>query len=114
MATAVRFVSAEPLLDALPGLDLRGIHWLIAGGESQPGARPAATDWFRDLRNQCQAARVAFFLKQLGGHPSKRGGGEALLDGRRWTELPVESKSALTVMLKRSDFPKEVCGARMS
>src|SRR5918911_3229690 len=83
---AVRFISAEPLLAPLPRLDLSGIHWLIAGGESQPGARPADIDWFRDLRDQCPAAGVGFFLKQLGGHPSKRGGEDAVLDGRRCTE----------------------------
>jgi protein gp37 len=88
---AVRFVSAEPLLSPLPDLDLDGIDWLIAGGESQPGARPAAEEWFRDLRDQCARARVAFFLKQLGGHPSKRGGEEAVLDGRRWTLMPVRA-----------------------
>jgi protein gp37 len=85
---AIRFISAEPLLEALPGLDLQGIHWLIAGGESQTGCRPAELNWFRDLRDQCRHAGVAFFLKQLGGHPSKRGGDEALLNGRRWIELP--------------------------
>jgi protein gp37 len=89
---AVRFVSAEPLLAALPNLNLQGIDWLIAGGESQPGARPAATAWFEDLRDQCAAAGVAFFLKQLGGHPSKRGGEQATLDGRRWIELPEERR----------------------
>jgi len=85
---AVRFVSAEPLLGPLRHLDLAGIRWLIAGGESQSGCRPAELDWFRDLRNQCTSAGVAFFLKQLGGHPSKRGGDDALLDGRRWAEMP--------------------------
>jgi protein gp37 len=85
---AVRFISAEPLLAALPLLNLDGIHWLIAGGESQAGCRPADLDWFRDLRQQCERAGVAYFLKQLGGHPSKRGGEEALLDGRRWIQLP--------------------------
>jgi protein gp37 len=87
-AASIKFVSAEPLLAALPSLDLSGIHWLIAGGESQPGARPAAQAWFADLRDQCERAGVAFFLKQLGGHPSKRGGEDAVLDGRRWTDLP--------------------------
>jgi protein gp37 len=85
---AIRFVSAEPLLDALPDLDLSGVHWLIAGGESQAGCRPARTEWFRDLRNQCRRAGVAFFLKQLGGHPIKRGGEAAVLDGRRWVQMP--------------------------
>lgn len=84
----VRFISAEPLLAPLPALNLAGIHWLIAGGESQSGCRPADVDWFRDLRDQCDAAGVAFFLKQLGGHPSKRGGESARVDGRRWVELP--------------------------
>jgi protein gp37 len=93
---AVRFVSAEPLLAALPNLDLSGIHWLIAGGESQPGCRPAELEWFRDLRDQCTSIDVKFFLKQLGGHPSKRGGADALLDGRRWTQLPLfERQTAL-------------------
>lgn len=88
-SAVVRFISAEPLLAALPNLNLEDIHWVIAGGESQPGARAAATDWFGDLRDQCVRAGVAFFLKQLGGHPSKRGGDKATLDGRRWIELPV-------------------------
>lgn len=86
---AVRFISAEPLLAALPQLNLSGIQWLIAGGESQSGARPAQLEWFRDLRRQCVHGNVAFFLKQLGGHPSKRGGDDATLAGRRYTELPM-------------------------
>jgi len=85
---AVRFVSAEPLLSSLPRTNLSGIDWLIAGGESQPGCRQADLNWFRDLRDQCRASNVAFFLKQLGGHPCKRGGDEAVLDGRRWVQFP--------------------------
>ena len=91
---AVRFVSAEPLLGSLKGINLDGIHWLIAGGESQAGARPAKLQWFRELRAACKAADTKFFLKQLGGHPSKRGGDEAILDGRRWIELPRASEQA--------------------
>jgi len=90
----VRFISAEPLIQGLAGLNLDGIHWLIAGGESQAGARVSNQDWFRDLRDQCARAGVAFFLKQLGGHPSKRGGDDAVLDGRRWTNLPDVRTSA--------------------
>lgn len=86
--SAIRFISAEPLIARLPSLNLNGIDWLIAGGESQPGCRPADTEWFRDLRAQCEAAGVRFFLKQLGGHPSKRGGSEALLDGVRYVLMP--------------------------
>ena len=90
---ATRFVSAEPLLAPLPCLDLGGVDWLIAGGESQSGCRPASDEWFRDLRDQCASAGVAFFLKQLGGHPSKRGGEAARLDGTRWTEMPKRSRA---------------------
>ena len=85
----VRFVSAEPLLTSLFSINLEGIHWLIAGGESQIGARPAQLSWFRELRDRCQQNGTAFFLKQLGGHPSKRGGDKAVLDGKRWVELPT-------------------------
>ncbi|MEU8371181.1 phage Gp37/Gp68 family protein [Micromonospora tulbaghiae] len=63
---AVRFISAEPLLGPLPSLGLTGIDWLIAGGESGPGARPVHPDWVRDLRNRCQTAGTAFFFKQWG------------------------------------------------
>ena len=89
---AVRFVSAEPLLEPLPDLNLHGIHWLIAGGESQPGCRPADVAWFENLRDQCVSADVAFFLKQLGGHPSKRGGEAAVLSGKRWIDMPSRSE----------------------
>lgn len=87
-----RFISAEPLLAPVSGLywymnrDL--IDWVIAGGESGPGFRPMEDGWARVLRDQCQRAKVAFFLKQLGGWPQKRGGNEAQLDGVRWTERP--------------------------
>ena len=85
---AVRFVSAEPLLAPLQNLNLDGVDWLIAGGESQSGCRPASLDWFRELRDQCSTAGVPFFFKQIGGHPSKHGGEDAMLDGRRWVEMP--------------------------
>lgn len=63
---AVRFLSCEPLIGPLDGLDLTGIGWVIAGGESGPGARPMAAAWVRSLRDQCQAADVPFFFKQWG------------------------------------------------
>lgn len=88
---AVRFISAEPLLGSLAALDLTGLHWLIAGGESQAGCRPADLAWFRELRDNATRAGVAFFLKQLGGHPSKRGGEDAVLDGRRWIQMPAST-----------------------
>lgn len=88
---SVRFVSAEPLLDSLdltPWLETEAIQWVIAGGESGPGARPMDLDWVRSLRDQTMRAGVAFFLKQLGGVRNKRGGEKALLDGRLWHEMP--------------------------
>ena len=98
---AIRFVSAEPLLGSLAGISLEGIHWVIGGGESQPGCRPTEMDWFRELRDACRHQGIAFFLKQLGGHPSKRGGDEAKLDGRRWHDLPVSRAATSSVLAGR-------------
>jgi protein gp37 len=84
---AVRFVSAEPLLGPIESLDLAGIHWLIAGGESGPRARSMDPAWVVDLRDQCVAAGVPFFFKQWGGHTPKAGGRE--LDGRTYDEMPA-------------------------
>ncbi len=83
---AVRFISAEPLLGPLEGLDLDGIDWLIAGGESGPGYRPVKEEWLFELRDRCLTSDVAFFFKQWGGVRSKTGG--RLLDGRTWDEMP--------------------------
>jgi protein gp37 len=82
---AIRFISAEPLIGPL-ALDLTGIHWLIAGSESGHGARPAELDWFRGLRDQCQAAGIPYFLKQFAHNGRKQPLPE--LDGRQWTEMP--------------------------
>jgi protein gp37 len=84
---ATRFVSAEPLLGPLHGLDLTDIDWLIAGGESGPRARPVRPEWLRELREECEAAEVAFFFKQWGGRTPKAGG--RILDGRTWDQMPV-------------------------
>lgn len=81
----VKFVSCEPLLGPVE-LDLRGIDWVIVGGESGPNHRPIDPAWVRSLRDQCQRANVPFFFKQWGGRTSKSGG--RLLDGRTWDELP--------------------------
>lgn len=76
---AVRFVSAEPLLGPLASLDVSGLDWLIAGGESGPQARRVDPRWVRDLRDRCADANVPFFFKQWGGRTAKAGG--RLLDG---------------------------------
>ena len=80
------FVSAEPLLGPLPDLDLDGIHWLIAGGESGPRSRPMDQAWVVDLRDQCEAANVPFFFKQWGGRTPKAGGRD--LNGRTYDGMP--------------------------
>lgn len=109
---ALRFISAEPLLSALPSLDLDGIDWLISGGESgshlsadgpvrrrrglavpNPEGRgwvprPDRIDWIRDLRDRCVESSVAFFHKQWGGPTSHSAG--RVLDGRTWDEFPRE------------------------
>ena len=87
----MRFVSAEPLLGAVDlrqWLDALAVHWVIAGGESGPAARPMELDWARGLLDQSLETGVAFFLKQLGGRRGKRSGDEATLDGRQWREYP--------------------------
>lgn len=84
---AVRFVSAEPLLGPLPNLNLGGIDWLIAGGESGPNSRPMQSRWVDDLQSQCTEADVAFFFKQWGGRTPKAAGRE--LHGRTYDEMPI-------------------------
>ena len=101
---SVRFVSFEPLLGPLEAVDLEDIHWVIAGGESGPRARPVQAEWVRALRDQCQAQRVAFFFKQWGGRTPKAGGNT--LDGRQWLEYPeVETGQELGMTLQADDAP---------
>jgi protein gp37 len=83
---AVRFLSLEPLLGAIPDLPLQGIDWVIVGGESGPGARPVRPEWVTDIRDQCLRASTAFFFKQWGGVRKKAAGRE--LEGRIWNEWP--------------------------
>ena len=83
---AVRFLSIEPLLGAIPNLPLHGIHWVIVGGESGPYHRPMNAAWAREIRDQCLETGVPFFFKQWGGRIPKSGG--RLLDGRLWNEMP--------------------------
>jgi protein gp37 len=90
---AIRFISAEPLLGPLEGLDLTDIHWLIAGGESGPGHRPIREEWVLDLRDRCEEEDVAFFFKQWGGARPKSNG--RLLEGREWNAMPSPSEQAL-------------------
>lgn len=99
---AVRFVSAEPLLEDLGPLDLSGIHWLIVGGESGPGARPLNDEWIEGLRDQCQDQNVAFFFKQWGGVQKSRNG--RLLNGRTYDEMPDRHQTPPAKLEKRREL----------
>jgi len=82
----VKFISFEPLIDEIDMVNLRGIDWVIVGGESGPKARYMSPEWVINLRNQCLAQKVPFFFKQWGGINKKKTG--RLLDGRTWDEMP--------------------------
>lgn len=84
---AVRFLSCEPLIAALPAMNLDGIDWVIAGGESGHNHRPMEPEWVEDIRDQCADADVPFFFKQWGGRTPKQGGRS--LEGRFWSEMPA-------------------------
>jgi len=83
---AVRFVSAEPMLGSLAGVDLSGLDWVIAGGESGHGARPMDPVWVEELQDRCAGVGVAFFFKQWGGRTPKAGG--RTFGGRTFDEMP--------------------------
>jgi protein gp37 len=91
----VRFLSLEPMLAPMANLPLRGISWVIVGGESGPRCRPMKAEWVRDVRNQCDVARVPFFFKQWGGERKDVKG--RTLDGRVWNGMPD--------LYTRSDHP---------
>lgn len=88
---AVRFLSVEPLLGPIPKLPLKGISWVIVGGESGPDFRPVKAEWVREIRDQCLRAKVPFFFKQWGGFTPKAGGRR--LDGRLWNAMPKSSRA---------------------
>jgi protein gp37 len=82
----VKFISCEPLLGPLPGLNLRAIDWVIVGGESGRNPRPMKEEWAIDIKEQCRTAGVAFYFKQWGGRNKKKAG--RLLDGKKFDMMP--------------------------
>lgn len=84
----VKFLSLEPLLGPLGDLDLEGIDWVIAGGESGPNCRPIEADWVRGIRDQCINHNVPFFFKQWGGIGKQKKENGFMLDGEIWREFP--------------------------
>ena len=104
---AVRFLSLEPLLGPMSHVNLDGIHWVIVGGESGPGARPCDPAWVRAIRDRCVAAGVPLFFKQWGKlannpdqtHPTAKENGGAnkggrMLDGLAWDQMPTAQSTA--------------------
>ena len=83
----VKFLSLEPLLGPIPKMNLKGIDWVIVGGESGPGARPMDQAWVLNIHSQCKKAEVPYFIKQWGGVNKKKAG--RLLRGRTWDEMPL-------------------------
>ncbi|MBZ0221334.1 MAG: phage Gp37/Gp68 family protein [Candidatus Methylomirabilis sp.] len=83
----VKFLSVEPLLGPVKRLNLKGIDWVIAGGESGPGARYIDPSWVINVRDKCQKMGVPFFFKQWGGIWKKKTGRQ--LEGRTWDEMPT-------------------------
>jgi protein gp37 len=81
-----KFLSIEPLIGPVGKLNLKGIDWVIVGGESGPGARSMEPDWVTSVRDQCLRANVSFFFKQWGGVFKKKTG--RVLDGRTWDDMP--------------------------
>jgi three-Cys-motif partner protein len=102
---AVRFISAEPLLGFLEQLDLEGIHWVIAGGESGPKHRPVRAEWIRHVRDLCLAHEVPFFFKQWGGFRAKSGG--RLLDGREWNQMPAHRLGSTIAVTGPGSAPRK-------
>lgn len=89
----IKFLSLEPLLGSLPNLNLRGIDWVIVGGESGPRARAMDSEWVVDIRDQCRDANVPFFFKQWGGVRKKDAG--RVLEGRTWDDMPLPEMASV-------------------
>lgn len=96
----VKFLSLEPLLGPLEDLVLDGIHWVIVGGESGPGARPIVPAWVKSIREQCERSGVPFFFKQWGGTQKKRTG--RLLDGRTYDDMPGNAQISSLVQISHT------------
>jgi protein gp37 len=100
----VRFLSIEPLLEDLGPVDLEGIHWVIVGGESGPGARPMKKEWVISLKDQCLSAGIPFFFKQWGGVRKSTSGRQ--LHGRTYDQFPER--------VQRPVMPAQTCLAMAS
>ena len=88
-----KFISFEPLLGPLSDLNLEGIDWVVAGGESGQNARRMKEDWALGILEQCVKADIPFFFKQWGtwgsdGVKRNRWANGNDLKGRTYNEYP--------------------------
>ena len=102
---AVRFLSVEPLIAPITKLPLRGIDWVIVGGESGPGARPMKSEWVRDIHRRCTEMSVPFFFKQWGGTNKKAAGRK--LDGKTWDEMPTPKVRRQAMVHPKALIPRD-------
>jgi len=103
---SVRFLSIEPILEGLGRLRLKGIHWVIVGGESGHGARPLRKEWVTEIRDQCLDAGVPFFFKQWGGVHKKRAG--RALDGKTHSSFPARISNPVTPAATALHWAREI------
>jgi len=103
---SIRFLSIEPLLEDIGRLNLRGIHWVIVGGESGHGARPLEKEWVTSIRDQCSNAKVPFFFKQWGGVHKKRAG--RMLDGRTYDAYPKRIENPVSPSAVAMRWAREI------
>jgi protein gp37 len=103
---SVRFLSIEPLLEELGRIRLRGIHWVIVGGESGHGARPLKREWVTSIRDQCVDAEIPFFFKQWGGIHKKRAG--RALDGQTYNGFPARLSNPVTPVAIALAWAREI------
>lgn len=89
---SIKFLSIEPLLSAIPNMNLNGIDWVIVGGESGSNARPMQKEWVIDIMEQCNKENVPFFFKQWGGKNKKKTGRE--LNGKTYDAMPRKAIAA--------------------
>jgi protein gp37 len=103
---SVRFLSIEPLLEDLGTINLKGIHWVIVGGESGPGARPMQKEWVESIRKQCATANVPFFFKQWGGVQKGKHGRQ--LNGRTYDDMPPRPAACIPSRVDRHAIMAEL------
>ncbi|MGA8730311.1 MAG: phage Gp37/Gp68 family protein [Terracidiphilus sp.] len=103
---SVKFLSVEPLLERIGRVNLNGIHWVIVGGESGPGARPLKKEWVTEIRDQCSEAGIPFFFKQWGGVRKKSAGRD--LDGRTYDGFPARVNNPVSPAASALNWAREI------